>query len=72
MRQTSAPNPIVYNEMILHLLETIANEAGERAGLDEGKLEELPEERLDFHVKKLGDVTEERRKERNNLLQEKV
>ncbi len=58
--------------MILRLLETIANEALESAASDEGKLEKLLEERLDFHVRKLGDVTEERRKEREDLLKEKA
>jgi hypothetical protein len=57
--------------MILRLLETIANEARESAGSDEGKLEKLLEERLEFHVKKLSDVTEERRKEKDGLLKEK-
>jgi cell division cycle protein 37 len=58
--------------MILRLLETIVNEARESAGSDEGKLEKLLEERLDFHVSKLGDVTEERRKEKEDLLKEKA
>ena len=58
--------------MILRLLETIANEARETAGSDEGKLEKLLEERLEFHVKKLSDVTEERRKEKDALLKEKA
>lgn len=70
--KTNAPKPIPYDEMILRLLETIANEARESAGSDEGKLEKLLEERLDFHVKKLGDVTEERRKERDDLVKEKA
>ena len=70
--KTNAAKPIAYDEMVLHLLETIANEARERAGSDEGKLEKLLEERLDFHVKKLGEVTEERRKEKDDLLQEKA
>jgi cell division cycle protein 37 len=58
--------------MILRLLETIANEARESAGSDEGKLEKLLEERLDFHVKKLSDVTEERRKEEDGLFKERA
>jgi cell division cycle protein 37 len=61
--KTNAPKPIPYDEMILRLLEMIAKEARETAGSDEGKLEKLLEERLEFHVKKLSDVTEERRKE---------
>jgi cell division cycle protein 37 len=70
--KTNAPKPIPYDEMILRLLETIANEARETAGSDEGKLEKVLEERLEFHVKKLSDVTEERRKEKDALLQEKA
>ena len=70
--KTNAPQPIPYDAMILRLLETIANEARERAGSDEGKLEKVLEERLDFHVKKLGDVTEERRKERDDLVEERA
>jgi cell division cycle protein 37 len=70
--KTNAAKPIAYDDMILRLLETIANEAREGAGSDEGKLEKLLEERLDFHVNKLGDVTEERRKERDDLLHEKA
>jgi len=70
--KTNAAKAISYDEMILRLLETIANEARESAGSDKDKLEKLLEERLDFHVKKLGDVTEERRKERDDLLQEKA
>jgi cell division cycle protein 37 len=58
--------------MILRLLETIANEAREKGGSDESKLEKLLEERLEFHVKKLGDVTEERRKEREALVKERA
>jgi hypothetical protein len=69
--KTNAPKPIPYDEMILRLLETIANEARETAGSDEGKLEKLLEERLEFHVNKLSDVTEERRKEKDSLLKEK-
>ncbi len=70
--KTNAPKLIPYDEMILRLLETIANEARETAGSDEGKLEKLLEERLEFHVKKLSDVTEERRKEKDGLLKEKT
>ncbi len=70
--KTNAAKPIAYDEMILHLLERIANEVREGAGSDEGKLGKLLEERLDFHVKKLGDVTEERREERDDLLEEKA
>ena len=58
--------------MILRLLETIANEARETAGSDEGKLEKLLQERLEFHVNKLSDVTEERREEKDTLLKEKA
>jgi cell division cycle protein 37 len=70
--QTNAPKAVTYDEMILRLLETIANEARERAGSDEGKLEKLLEERLDFHVNKLSSVTDERRKEKEDLLNEKA
>jgi cell division cycle protein 37 len=70
--KTNAPKPVPYDEMILRLLETIANEARERAGSDDGKVEKLLEERLEFHVKKLGNVTEERRKERDDLVKEKA
>ena len=70
--KTNAPKPIPYDEMILRLLETIANEARETAGSDEGKLEKLLAERLEFHVKKLSDVTEERKKEKDDLLKEKA
>jgi cell division cycle protein 37 len=69
---TNAPKPIPYDEMILRLLEMIAKEARETAGSDEGKLEKLLEERLEFHVKKLSDVTEERREEKDTLLKEKA
>ena len=48
------------------------NEVRETAGSDEGKLEKLLEERLEFHVNKLSDVTEERRKEKDDLLKEKA
>jgi hypothetical protein len=34
--RTNAPKPIPYDEMILRLLETIANVAQESAGSDEG------------------------------------
>jgi hypothetical protein len=70
--KTNAPKPVPYDEMILRLLETIANEALERAGSGQGKLESILVERLDFHVNKLGEVTEERRKERDDLLKEKA
>ncbi|KAI0252376.1 Cdc37 N terminal kinase binding-domain-containing protein [Lactifluus subvellereus] len=69
---TKAPNPVSYDGMILRLLETIAKEAQERAGSDQDKLEKLLEERLDVHLQKLSDVTEERRKERETLLKEKA
>ncbi|KAI0283910.1 Cdc37 N terminal kinase binding-domain-containing protein [Russula aff. rugulosa BPL654] len=69
--KTNAPKQISYDEMILRLLETIANEARETAGSDQGKLEKVLEERLEFHVNKLSDVTEERRKEKDALLKEK-
>ena len=70
--RTNAPRPVPYDEMVLRLLETIAKEARERAGSDQDKLEGLLEEQLDFHVKKLSDVTEERRKEMEALLKEKA
>jgi len=72
--KTNAPKPVPYDEMILRLLEKIANEALEKAGSgsDEGALEKVLVEQLDFHVKKLGDVTEERRKEKDELLEEKA
>lgn len=69
---TNAPKPVSYDEMILRLFESIAKEARERAGSDQDKLEKLLEERLDFHVQKLSDVTEERRKEKDTLLKEKA
>jgi cell division cycle protein 37 len=69
--KTNAPKQISYDEMILRLLETIANEARETAGSDQGKLEKVLEERLEFHVNKLSDVTEERRKDKDALLREK-
>ena len=58
--------------MILRLLETIANEAREKAGSDQGALEKSLQEGLDFHVKKLSDITEGRRKEKDALLKEKA
>lgn len=58
--------------MILRLLEKIASEARETAGSDEGKLEKVLEERLEFHLNKLSDVTEERRKEKDDLLRERA
>ncbi|KAF8501054.1 Cdc37 N terminal kinase binding-domain-containing protein [Russula emetica] len=70
--KTNAPKQISYDEMILRLLEMIAKEARETAGSDEGKLEKLLEERLESHVEKLNDVTEERRKEKDALLKEKA
>jgi cell division cycle protein 37 len=69
--KTNAPKQISYDEMILRLLETIANEARETAGSDQSKLEKVLEERLEFHVNKLRDVTEERRKEKDELLKER-
>lgn len=69
--KTNAPKQISYDEMILRLLETIANEAREAAGSDQGKLEKVLEERLEFHVNKLSEVTEERRKDKDDLLKEK-
>lgn len=68
---TNAAKPVPYDEMILTLFQTIAKEAREQAGSDTAKLDKLLEERLDFHVNKLSDVTEERRKERETLLKEK-
>jgi cell division cycle protein 37 len=70
--KTNAPTPVPYDEMILRLLETIANEAREGAGSDDGKLEKLLGERLDFHVNKLSDFTEERRKEVDGLVNERA
>ncbi|KAH9980343.1 Cdc37 N terminal kinase binding-domain-containing protein [Lactifluus volemus] len=70
--RTNAPRPVPYDEMVLRLLETIAKEARERAGSDQDKLQGLLEEQLDFHVKKLSDVTEERRRELDALLKEKA
>jgi cell division cycle protein 37 len=70
--QTNAPKAVSYDEMVLRLLETVAKEAREQAGSDQGKLEKLLEERLDFHVKKLSEVTSERRKESETLLKEKA
>jgi cell division cycle protein 37 len=58
--------------MILRLLEIIAKEARETAGSDEGELEKLLTERLEFHVNKLSDVTEERREEKDALLKERA
>lgn len=69
--KTNAAKPVPYDEMILRLLETIANEAREKAGSDQGQLVKILEERLDFHVKKLSDVTEERRKEMDTLVKER-
>jgi len=69
--KTNATKALSYDEMILRLLEMIAKEAREEAGSDEGKLHKLLEERLDFHIKKLSDVTEERRNERDTLVKEK-
>ena len=69
--KTNAAKPVTYDEMILRLLETIANEAREKAGSDQGQLVKILEERLDFHVKKLSDVTEERRKEMDTLVKER-
>ena len=70
--KTNAPRAVPYDEMILHLLETIANEARETIGSDQGKLDKTLVERLDFHVKKLSEVTEERRTEKDTLLNEKA
>jgi cell division cycle protein 37 len=69
--KTNAAKPVPYDEMILRLFETIANEAREKAGSDQGQLVKILEERLDFHVKKLSDVTEERRKEMDTLVKER-
>ncbi|KAH9997958.1 Cdc37 N terminal kinase binding-domain-containing protein [Russula vinacea] len=68
---TNAARAVPYDEMILRLLETIAKEARETAGSDQVKLEKTLEERLGFHVQKLSDVTEERRKEKDELIKEK-
>jgi cell division cycle protein 37 len=68
---TNAARAVPYDEMILRLLEAIAKEARETAGSDQAKLEKTLEERLDFHVQKLSDVTEERRKEKDELLKER-
>ena len=68
---TNAARAVPYDEMILRLLETIAKEAREMAGSDQVKLEKTLEERLGFHVQKLSDVTEERRKEKDELIKEK-
>lgn len=68
-KKTDAPKPISYDEMILRLLETIANEVRETAGSDE---EKLLEERLESHIKTLSDATEEKRKEKDVLLEEKA
>ncbi|KAI9510589.1 Cdc37 N terminal kinase binding-domain-containing protein [Russula earlei] len=70
--QTNAPKVVPYDEMILRLLETIANEARQTAGSDESRLPALLQEQLDFHVNKLSDVTRARRKERDALLEEKA
>jgi cell division cycle protein 37 len=70
--QTNAAKAIPYDEMIVRLLETIANEAREKVGSDQGKLEKTLEERLDFHVSKLSDVTEERRKEKDALVDDRA
>ncbi|KAI0046976.1 hypothetical protein FA95DRAFT_1493157 [Auriscalpium vulgare] len=69
---TNAPNPVSYDTMILQLLEAIAKEAKERASGDQAKLGGLLEERLQFHIKKLGDVTEAKRKELSEMLEEKA
>jgi cell division cycle protein 37 len=63
---------VSYDEMILRLLEIVAKEAREQAGSDQDKLEKLLEERLDLHVKKLNEVTNERREEKETLLKEKA
>ena len=70
--KTNAVKSIPYDEMILRLLETIANEALKTAGSDGGELEKSLKERLEFHVNKLSDATEERRKEKDALLKEKA
>ncbi|KAN0139805.1 Cdc37 N terminal kinase binding domain containing protein [Lactarius tabidus] len=68
---TSAAKPVPYDEMIMSLLQTIAKEAQEQAESDKGKLDKVLEERLEFHLDKLGGFTEERRNERDALLKEK-
>lgn len=68
---TSAAKPVPYDEMILSLLQTIAKEAQEQTESDKGKLDKVLEERLEFHLDKLSNITEERRKERDTLLKEK-
>jgi hypothetical protein len=51
------------------LLQTIAKEAQEQAESDKGKLlNKVLEERLVFHLEKLGGITEERRQERDALV----
>ncbi|KAI0269766.1 hypothetical protein BC834DRAFT_967509 [Gloeopeniophorella convolvens] len=69
---TNAPAPVTYDAMILRLLETIAQEAKERAGADADAIARLLEERLAFHAQKLGDVTAERRRERDELEKERT
>ena len=68
---TSAAKPVPYDEMILGLLQTIAKEAQEQAESDKGKLDKVLEERLAFHLEKLGGITEERRQERDELVKER-
>lgn len=69
---TNAPNQVTYDAMLLQLLEPLAVEAREKAAGDQDKLVALLEEKLAFHVTKLGEVTEERRKEMEELLKEKA
>ena len=69
---TNAPKPVSYDEMVLRLLEVIAKEAKDGAGDNESRLPGLLEQRLEFHVQKLGDVTSERRNELEELVQEKA
>ncbi|KAF8270812.1 Cdc37 N terminal kinase binding-domain-containing protein [Lactarius quietus] len=65
---TNVAEPVPYDEMILSLLQTIAEEAQEQAYSDKGT---QLEERLEFHVNRLESITEERKKERDALLKEK-
>lgn len=69
---TNAPNQVTYDAMLLQLLEPLAVEAREKAAGDQDKLVALLEENLAFHVTKLGEVTEEKRKEMEELLKEKA
>ncbi|KAA1469909.1 hypothetical protein DENSPDRAFT_835596 [Dentipellis sp. KUC8613] len=71
---TNAPTPVPYDEMVLKLLEAVAAEARGKAGDDKdgAKLGALLADGVKFHVGKLGEVTEERRREMEELLKEKA